>query len=156
MLIHIVRFKGQQNIIKRKVEKYFLEEIYNFIKNDDSEIENELKEIWEKDYVTTTALMRSDFPQYMDGVAEHSWNVVYQEIIRFIKAKEFTIYSINGDSSDTLIYENHKGEPFNVIVIGGDKLARGLTLEGLIVSYFTRSSNTYDTLMQMPSYSKIT
>ena len=93
--------------------------------------------------------MRSDFPQYMDGVAEHSWNVVYQEIIRFIKAKEFTIYSINGDSSDTLIYENHKGEPFNVIVIGGDKLARGLTLEGLIVSYFTRSSNTYDTLMQM-------
>lgn len=149
MLIHIVRFKGQQNIIKRKVEKYFLEEIYNFIKNDDSEIENELKEIWEKDYVTTTALMRSDFPQYMDGVAEHSWNVVYQEIIRFIKAKEFTIYSINGDSSDTLIYENHKGEPFNVIVIGGDKLARGLTLEGLIVSYFTRSSNTYDTLMQM-------
>lgn len=43
MLIHIVRFKGQQNIIKRKVEKYFLEEIYNFIKNDDSEIEKELK-----------------------------------------------------------------------------------------------------------------
>ena len=34
-------------------------------------------------------------------------------------------------------------------MIGGDKLARGLTLEGLIISYFTRSSNTYDTLMQM-------
>ena len=31
----------------------------------------------------------------------------------------------------------------------GDKLSRGLTLEGLTVSYFTRSSNTYDTLMQM-------
>jgi len=28
-------------------------------------------------------------------------------------------------------------------------LSRGLTLEGLTVSYFTRGSNTYDTLMQM-------
>ena len=34
-------------------------------------------------------------------------------------------------------------------IIGGDKLSRGLTLEGLTISYFTRSSNTYDTLMQM-------
>ena len=34
-------------------------------------------------------------------------------------------------------------------MIGGDKLSRGLTLEGLTISYFTRSSNTYDTLMQM-------
>lgn len=149
MLIHIVRFKGQQNIIKKKVEKYFIEEIYNYIKNDDSEIEKELRELWDIDYVKTTDFMREDFPQYMEGVLDFSWDTVYREIVRFVKAREFTIYSINGDSSDTLIYENHKGEPFNVIVIGGDKLARGLTLEGLIVSYFTRSSNTYDTLMQM-------
>lgn len=149
MLIHIVRFKGQQNIIKKKVEKYFLEEIYNYIRNTDPGIENELKEIWDKDYLPTTRSMRSDFSQYMECIPELSWRDVYREIVRFIKAKEFTIYSINGDSSDTLIYENHKGEPFNVIVIGGDKLARGLTLEGLIVSYYTRSSNTYDTLMQM-------
>ena len=36
-----------------------------------------------------------------------------------------------------------------VIAIGGDKLARGLTLEGLCVSYFVRSTKMYDTLMQM-------
>jgi hypothetical protein len=36
-----------------------------------------------------------------------------------------------------------------VIAIGGDKLARGLTLEGLTVSYFLRASRMYDTLMQM-------
>jgi hypothetical protein len=149
MLIHIVRFKGQQNIIKRKVEKYFNEEIYNFIKNGDLGIEKELRELWEADYEVTTASMKADFSQYIGRLAPIEWSAVYQEIVRFIKAKEFTIYSINGDSSDTLIYENHKGEPFNVIVIGGDKLSRGLTLEGLIVSYFTRSSNTYDTLMQM-------
>lgn len=28
-------------------------------------------------------------------------------------------------------------------------MARGITLEGLVVSYFFRSSNTFDTLMQM-------
>ena len=39
--------------------------------------------------------------------------------------------------------------PQTVIVVGGGTLSRGLTLEGLFVSYFTRSSNTYDTLLQM-------
>jgi len=32
---------------------------------------------------------------------------------------------------------------------GGDKLSRGLTLEGLTVSYFLRPSRMYDSLMQM-------
>ena len=36
-----------------------------------------------------------------------------------------------------------------MIAVGGGTLSRGLTLEGLVVSYFTRTSNTYDTLLQM-------
>ena len=36
-----------------------------------------------------------------------------------------------------------------VIVIGGNSLSRGLTLEGLCVSYFLRNSKMYDTLTQM-------
>ena len=36
-----------------------------------------------------------------------------------------------------------------MIAIGGDKLSRGLTLEGLCVSYFVRTTKMYDTLMQM-------
>lgn len=35
------------------------------------------------------------------------------------------------------------------IVIGGSVLARGLTLEGLCVSFFLRTSRQYDTLLQM-------
>lgn len=35
------------------------------------------------------------------------------------------------------------------IVIGGNTLARGLTLEGLLCSYFLRTTNQGDTLMQM-------
>ncbi len=35
------------------------------------------------------------------------------------------------------------------IAVGGNTLSRGLTLEGLIVSFFVRSAGTYDTLLQM-------
>ena len=37
----------------------------------------------------------------------------------------------------------------HIIAIGGDKLSRGLTLDGLTVSYYLRASKMYDTLMQM-------
>src|SRR5690606_12526602 len=46
-------------------------------------------------------------------------------------------------------YFENRSEGLNVIAIGGDKLSRGLTLEGLTVSYYLRASKMYDTLMQM-------
>jgi hypothetical protein len=49
-------------------------------------------------------------------------------------------------SEERLDYESG---PQTVIVIGGNTLSRGLTLEGLVVSYFIRSANAYDTLLQM-------
>jgi hypothetical protein len=36
-----------------------------------------------------------------------------------------------------------------VVAIGGNTLSRGLTLEGLVASYFVRSATAYDTLLQM-------
>lgn len=53
----------------------------------------------------------------------------------------------NYRSDDRLIYE--PGDPATVIVIGGNTLSRGLTLEGLVSSYFVRSASAYDTLLQM-------
>ena len=52
----------------------------------------------------------------------------------------------NGSSEDRIDYS---GQPRTYIVVGGSILARGLTLEGLMVSYFLRSSSQYDTLLQM-------
>jgi len=52
----------------------------------------------------------------------------------------------NGTSDDRIDYEN---EAKIYIVVGGSVLARGLTLEGLMVSYFLRSTTQYDTLLQM-------
>ena len=52
----------------------------------------------------------------------------------------------NGASDDRIDYT---GEARTYIVVGGSILARGLTLEGLTVSYFLRTANQYDTLLQM-------
>ncbi|MFI5906024.1 Z1 domain-containing protein [Dactylosporangium sp. NPDC051541] len=49
-------------------------------------------------------------------------------------------------SSNRLDYESGAA---TVIAVGGNTLSRGLTLEGLVVSVFVRSSDVYDTLLQM-------
>jgi len=149
MLIHIVRFVTQQNKIKRKIAEYFKEELENLVLYGDNDIELSLKLLWEEDYQKTTYDMRVNFPKYMEQASTFEWATIYDEIKRLFTEKEFVIYCVNGKSIDSLMYKDQKGKPFNVIAIGGDKLSRGLTLEGLTVSYFTRSSNTYDTLMQM-------
>lgn len=58
------------------------------------------------------------------------------------------IMKVNGSSTDALAY-SRTPEGLWVIAIGGDKLSRGLTLAGLSVSYFLRTSKMFDTLMQM-------
>lgn len=57
------------------------------------------------------------------------------------------VLTLNYESDDELDYE--KDPNLRAIVIGGNKLSRGLTIEGLLVSYYVRSANYYDTLLQM-------
>jgi len=79
----------------------------------------------------------------------------YDEIFSKLRdaAGKVNVWAINQGNSSTgnksLDYTLHKEHGLNVIVIGGHKLSRGLTLEGLSISYFARNSKAYDTLMQM-------
>jgi hypothetical protein len=52
----------------------------------------------------------------------------------------------NSRSDERLDYS---GEPVVAIAVGGNTLSRGLTLEGLVVSFFVRAASAYDTLLQM-------
>lgn len=72
------------------------------------------------------------------------WGKVAKHIPTVVQSIE-TIVD-NGCSPDRL---NYGKDARTVIAVGGGTLSRGLTLEGLIVSYFTRTSNAYDTLLQM-------
>lgn len=55
----------------------------------------------------------------------------------------------SGRNSDPLHYDKRGEFGLTVIAVGGFSLSRGLTLEGLTISYFLRNSIMYDTLMQM-------
>ena len=58
---------------------------------------------------------------------------------------------INSQSDDILDYGRYEkdGHGLTAIAVGGFSLSRGLTLEGLCVSYMYRNTRMYDTLMQM-------
>ncbi len=149
MLVHVVRFVDQQKTLKKKIESYVHEEIFNYIRFGDTEIKQKFEEIYVSDYIPTTKKLKVGFSKYSDGCDEIDFTSIWQEIERLVDADELKIWAVNGKSDDSLIYKNYKGEPFNVIAIGGDKLSRGLTLEGLTISYFTRTASAMDTLMQM-------
>lgn len=74
-----------------------------------------------------------------------SWASVQGALPGVLDAAEVIVD--NGSSDDRLNYDGEGGKI--VVAVGGGTLSRGLTLEGLTVSYFTRTSNTYDTLLQM-------
>ena len=76
-------------------------------------------------------------------------------------ARIVDVKAINGSSKDTLLYKEAEdrtqkklqeggsvqweNKGCHIIAIGGDKLSRGLTLEGLSVTYYLRPSSMYDT-----------
>ena len=96
----------------------------------DSEI-RELHEVWAMEF----------------GDAEPEWPIVLSHL--YEAAAPIRVVEVNGQSPGTLNYHDHKDDGLNVVAVGGYSLSRGLTLEGLMVSYFMRNSVMYDTLMQM-------
>ena len=70
--------------------------------------------------------------------------------ILFDSIKNIEVVSVNSSkSANKLNYDAKLKDGYRVIAIGGLALSRGLTLEGLCVSYFYRNTCTYDVLMQM-------
>jgi hypothetical protein len=61
------------------------------------------------------------------------------------------LYVINSKSDEVLDYTRYEkeGVGLTAIAVGGLSLSRGLTIEGLTVSYMYRNTKMYDTLMQM-------
>lgn len=79
--------------------------------------------------------------------AEPNWAAI--QAVLHEAASPIRAVEVNSRSSGTLNYAEHEKTGLNVIAVGGFSLSRGLTLEGLMVSYFLRNSMMYDTLMQM-------
>ena len=86
---------------------------------------------------------------WLEGDSEIlEWDEIKQEALNVLDTSKLIVD--NSKSDDRLVYdfqEEDSAVPY--IVIGGNTLARGLTLEGLICSYFMRTSSAYDSLLQM-------
>lgn len=153
MLIHVSRFVSWQNALEEVVRNQF-----NFykrgIEQEDSGVLDQFRAILEEDtgnytsYRTTTQnILDSSFRDIDSRIKIHSWEEIKPCLYKAVQ--KIKVMAINGSSTDTLEYYENEKTGVSVIAVGGDKLSRGLTLEGLSISYFLRASKMYDTLMQM-------
>lgn len=145
MLIHVTPYVDPQRQVRDQVADRLIE-LKNAIlydENDSGGVIADLRHVWETDFVPAT---RSVIKLGLDDVPLHSFDDIAPHLSSAVAAIE--VRMVNGSSADALdYYDNPRG--LSTIVIGGAKLSRGLTLEGLVVSYYLRSTRMYDTLMQM-------
>lgn len=133
MLVNISRFVDVQKYIKEQVEDIHAN-AYRAIKFNSGTLKDPvIKRIHD--------IFKSIYPS-----VEFSWKDVSKKMFESIENIKIRVVN-SSKSSEKLIYP--KNESLRVIAIGGLALSRGLTLEGLITSYFYRNTSTYDVLMQM-------
>lgn len=140
MLVHVTRFKAVQRRVVRQVQEA-LDALVNDVRYGGTKALRNLRRTWDTEFQTVMDGLR------LEDCAPVNWEEVEPELQASIGS--IRIREINGSSADVLDYDLNRDKGLNVIAVGGDKLARGLTLEGLSISYFLRGSTMYDTLMQM-------
>lgn len=153
MLIHVSRFTLWQNRTKALVDCYIsnLEsEILNDLPSSEKSIFSRLEKIWDKYYALIVRNIRTYLPdEYKD---EFLSQVTYLEIRPLLieAIKGIQVKAINSMLKDELIYSEESGRiGQKYIAIGGNRLSRGFTLEGLTINYFIRDTSYSDTLLQM-------
>lgn len=141
MLINMSRFIKVQRVITEHVEriheKVFDEIRFNFTENNADNRKFPLYHTFEK-------LWKKHFSH----VTDITFDRVIQKQTIMDAIEKIKVMVVNGSKqSNSLDYRTNKS--LRVIAIGGLALSRGLTLEGLLVSYFYRNTSTFDVLMQM-------
>lgn len=137
MLVNASRFTAVQGRLRNRLHET-LERIQNSVRVNasrgaaalnDPEI-SALHGVWQEEY--------SDI--------EFDWFSIQSELLDAIASAK--IVEVNSRAND-LDYSNSGERGQTVVAVGGFSLSRGLTLEGLTVTWFLRNTMMYDTLMQM-------
>jgi hypothetical protein len=139
MLINASRFTGVQNRLRNEVHGYL-----DTLK-DAARIRGALPFEETKGDFAIDSLHATWLEEY--SLLGDSWDVVYSELHEALAP--IKVVAVNSGSAGSLSYSDHERSGLNVIAVGGYSLSRGLTLEGLSISYFHRNSLMYDTLLQM-------
>lgn len=140
MMVNASRFTKVQNLLAGIINdhlKEFRQGIVNYAGLPRA------KALQNKELAFLNKIFQEEFPN-----AGFSWGQVQGRLREAVGPVEVVI--VNSGSRDRLDYSaRNYPEGRSVIAVGGLGLSRGLTLEGLITSYFLRNSIMYDTLMQM-------
>jgi hypothetical protein len=137
MMINIDHRVSQMKIIGSTIEDYVLGTLPKYINKVD------IERIYEN-YIVDSKLLNERL------VADNKFfekDLIINATIKNIKEKIVKIRILNSSNEDKLDYA--KEPDMKVIAIGGNKLSRGLTLEGLMITYYLRESKQFDTLLQM-------
>jgi hypothetical protein len=148
MLIHVTRLVKVQNEVFHQVEEALKRMRQRILRGTDNEaLLAQLKDLWESDFIPTSATVAELAPEPDGPPKMPSWSEILAVLPDVLS--DIVVRPINGTAKDALDYSENQDKGLKVIAIGGDKLSRGLTLEGLCTSYFVRTTKMYDTLMQM-------
>lgn len=154
MLVHVallVRWIDRvAYLVNEKTKEY-----KNAIQSEDETLINELQEIYETDFLPTTQNVLENLDYTDIRIKPHSWEEVKKELKNAVL--KIDVRSVHGTrSTSNLEYHNIEEIDYNrhenglsVIAVGGSRLSRGITLEGLSISYYIRTTRMYDSLMQM-------
>lgn len=144
MLIHITRYISVQNILAQKIDDYVrtsISEIKNYaLSESGSDYITELQRLFEKEYNCGKNKLES-------GITVVTWSAVKKSLYKAVSPIQVAAVN-SGSAAQRLSYDEHP-MGLRIIAVGGLSIARGLTLEGLMISYFYRNTKMYDTLMQM-------
>lgn len=152
MMINISVFNDLHEDIRDVVSSYICK-IRNIIEQDeykDTEefIKNsEMKMLYD---IFMGQGVYSDTDFYSEIREKIDWESIKSGLFYEIDKFEVAIFN-NKYKKERFDYDDEKYSEHGarVIAVGGYVLSRGLTLEGLMISYFSRSSSTYDALLQM-------
>jgi Z1 domain-containing protein len=135
MLIHAHSDTKVHDSYRHPLEAFRREALDSFT-DPNGKIVEELRALWQAESGRVVASQMGEEPVLVDDVL-----AVVPQVVTDTK-----VIMDHYRSTDRLDYESG---PATVIAVGGNTLSRGLTLEGLVVSIFVRSSDVYDTLLQM-------
>lgn len=138
MLVHTTHYTGPHFTIQTAIEK-LLEKLTTSV---DREERHQFESAWQAEKDRASEVATEDMP---------SWDAVSALLLPVLASCRVVVD--NSESTDRLDYQRKDSDDTDivetVIAVGGGTLSRGLTLEGLVVSYFLRTSSNYDTLLQM-------
>lgn len=141
MLINASRFVDVQRDIKHLTQVY-INELRNAIRFN---YKLPLEKAFNDDLI---------YKLHEDFISEYSetdveWKSVLEALNNAVSDTKVVL--VNSRSDENLLYKAYakEGNALTAIAVGGLSLSRGLTIEGLTISYVYRSSKMYDTLMQM-------